>query len=234
VEFQKEFQTNAIDLKITSALSRYHAEKIMAAMNYVFYEETKDKTYVHLSIKHLENAKSSWKTIVDLTTKIYHTAPLFLHDNGTWKDRLIEIEKDMDSLVEIHGKSKQISIQSETPAFGKTSISFSNGYDAVVPEVIRAKDTLQVLFKSNKFTEETQIPRVHYRMADMTLGEFKKQKMTWNGGAYVAQIPTVNLNPDYDLLVYFSSITNQEEVVIYPGIFNKNHNMPYYTIEIEE
>jgi hypothetical protein len=212
----------------------YHAEKIMAAMNYVFYEETKDKTYLHLSIKHLEKAKSSWKTIVDLTAKIYHTAPLFLHDNGTWKDRLVEIEKDIDSINKIAEKSKQILVNDQRYEYGKTDIIFNNGFDAIVPDVIKVKDTLQVIFKSNKFNKETQIPRVHYRMADMTLGEFKKQKMIWNGSAYVAQIPTEDFNPDFDLLVYFTSITNQEEVVIYPGIFNKNHNMPYYTLEIEE
>ena len=68
----------------------------------------------------------------------------------------------------------------------------------------------------------------------MTLGAFNKQKMIWNGSAYVAQIPTESMNSDYDLLVYFTSITNREEVVIYPGIFNENHNAPYYTIKIEE
>ena len=44
-EFQKEFQANVTDLNITSALSMYHAEKIMASMNYVFYEETKNKRH---------------------------------------------------------------------------------------------------------------------------------------------------------------------------------------------
>ena len=233
-EFQKEFQTNDIDLRITSALSMYHAEKTIASVNYVFYEETQDETYLSLAVQHLEKAKSNWQIIVGFTDKIYHTAPLFLHDNDTWKDRLVEIEKDLDSLTKISGNSKQNSIQSERFNYGKTNLSFSHGFDAMVPSVIKAKDTLQVIFKSNRFTEETQIPRVHYRMANMTLGAFNKQKMNWNGNAYVAQIPTENLNPDYDLLVYFTSVSSNEEVIVYPGIYNKNHSSPYYTIEIEE
>ncbi|TBN03697.1 hypothetical protein EYD45_09270 [Hyunsoonleella flava] len=233
-ESQKEFQTNIIDLKITAALSTYHAEKVIASMNFVFYQETEDEAYLHLSIQHLKKAKSHWETIVNLTSKIYHTAPFFLHDNGTWKDRLTEIEKDLESLVKIQGKSKQISVENEMRSFGKTKISFSNGFDAIVPTVIGAKDTLKVIFNSNKFTKETQIPSVHYRLADMTLGEFNKQKMTWNGSVYVAQISIESLNPDYDLLVYFSSITSNEEVVIYPGIFSEKQNAPFYTIEIEE
>lgn len=233
-ESQKEFQTNVIDLEITAALSMYHAEKTLASMNYVFYEETKNKAYLNLSILHLENAKSNWETIVNLTNKIYHTSPLFLHDNGTWKDRLTEIEKDMDSLVKLNGNSKQISIQNKTPGFGKTNISFNSDFDAVVPDVIKVKDTLKVIFKSTRFKEETRIPRVHYRQANMTLGVFNKQKMTWNEGVYIAQIPIERLNPDYNLLVYFSSITNNEEVVIYPGIFSEKQNAPFYTIEIEE
>jgi hypothetical protein len=233
-EFQKEFQTNILDLKITSALSMYHADKTMASMYYVFYKESKEKEYLSLSIQHLEKAKSSWETIVDLTNKIYYTSPQFLHDNGTWRDRLVEIEKDMDSLTQIHVKSKQISVQNDKQHYGKTNISFSTGFEAIVPNVIKTKDTLKVIFKSSRFTKETQIPRVHYRLANMTLGEFNKQKMTWNGSAYVAQIPTESMNPDYDLLVYFTSITNREEVVMYPGIFNEKHNAPHYTIEIEE
>ena len=154
--------------------------------------------------------------------------------NGTWEDRLVEIEKDIDSLTKIVEMSKQISVHNQRHEFGKTNMLFNNGFDAIVPSVIKAKDTLQVIFKSNKFTEETQIARVHYRMANMTLGEFNNQQMTWNGSAYVAQIPTESLNPDFDLLVYFTSVTSSEEVVIYPGIFNENHNMPYYTIEIKE
>ncbi|GAA4950615.1 hypothetical protein GCM10023314_24890 [Algibacter agarivorans] len=232
-QFQKEYKTNILDLKITSALSMYHAEKIMASLNYVFFKETRNKEYLRLSILHLEKAKLSWGVIVNATNKIYYSSPRFLHDNGTWKDRLTEIEKDLDSLNEINGKSKQILIPGETFEFGKTSISFSNGFDAVVPNTIKLKDTLQVIFKNDKFTKESQTPRVHYRMADMTLGVFNKQKMTWNGSDYVAQIPIENLNPDFDLLLYFTSIKNNEEVVVYPGVFNKKYNAPYYTIEIE-
>lgn len=229
-EFQKEFQANVTDLNITSALSMYHAEKIMASMNYVFYEETKNKGYLKLSLQYLEKAKSSWETIVDLTNKIYYSSPLFLHDNGTWEARLVEIEKDIDSITQLNGKAKQNKIRE----FGKTSISFSNDFDAVVPSTIKLKDTLKVIFKSVKFTKESQIPRVHYRMANMTLGAFNMKKMIWNGSDYVAKIPTENINPDFDLLVYFTSITNNEEVIIHPGIFNKKQNEPYYIVEIEE
>ena len=41
----------------------------------------------------MEEAQDKWKAIVGLTDKSYHEKPFFLHDNGTWKDRLVEIDK---------------------------------------------------------------------------------------------------------------------------------------------
>ncbi|WP_248722395.1 hypothetical protein [Seonamhaeicola sp. ML3] len=232
--FQKEYKTNMSDLNILSALSSYHAYKIIATVNYVYYKETKNDEYLHLSINHLEKAKSSWEIVVDKATETYYPYPMFLHDNGTWKDRLFEIEKDIDSLHQIKDHLQLTPMTLKDHEFGKTNFSFNTNFSTNVPSSVTLGDTLQVVLKSAKFTEENQVPHVHYRLADMTLGKFSVQEMIWDGHAYLAKIPTSDLNPDYDLLVYFTSVKDNTEVVVFPGLYNETHNSPYYTIELEK
>lgn len=232
VSNRKEFASNEVDLSITAALALYHSFKIKAATDFVFFKETQKKEYLKSTLNNMDAARNNWKDIVVLTEKLYHLKPFFLHDNGTWRDRLIEIEKDISKLQEIMGEPNNLVSLSHWDKFEKVNKSLSDNFDAIVPEVAGANKDLKIILKTNKNLVGDAIPKVHYRIANMASGEFKKLKMQWDGANYVTSIPADYLNSDFDLLIYFTSITDEGCVTMHPGLFHETYFTPYFVVEI--
>ena len=231
--YKKEFITNEIDLKITIALSAYHSYKTKAATDFVFFQETQNKGYLKSSLKNMEEALQKWKDVVALAQKSYYQKPFFLHDNGTWEDRLIEIEKDIELLKEMIGDSQSIVVVSHWDTFIESNNLPTNKFEAIVPEKASANVPLKVTLKTGQRLQNNENPIAHYRIADMTSGKFNTINMMWNGSDYEAKIPENQLNTDYDLLVYFTSINNDGHVIIHPGLFHVKYLTPYYVIKID-
>lgn len=232
--YRKEFITNEVDLKITIALALYHASKIRASTDFVFFQETQKKGYLQSSLENMEAARKNWKNIVVLTEKIYYQKPFFLHDNGTWVDRLTEIDKDISKLKEMIIDSKKAAKLSHWDKFKKVNNSFTNNFEAIIPEKTSTRQDLKVTLKTGKYLNNKQTPKVHYRIANMASGKFKELNMEWDGKNYVANIPVNDLNPEFDLLVYFTSMTDERHVTLHPGLFHNKYETPYYVIEINE
>jgi hypothetical protein len=231
--YKKEYKTNETDLKITAWLAAYHSFKIKAATNFTFYQKTNEKGYLKSCLDNLEIALNKWEKIMEQIQKTYHKKPLFLHDNGTWEDRQIEIEKDRDSLINIINSIESTKIINHWDEFENTNISITNNFEAVVPKIANFKNTLEVTLKTNTILPKKQTPKVHYRIANMASGKFKDLRMTWDGRNYIAKIPIADLNPEFNLLVYFTSLNENGCVTMHPGLFNEKHLTPYYVVEFK-
>jgi len=232
--YLKEFKTNKIDIQITVALANYHAHKIKAATDVVFYQETEDKGYLKSSLKSLENAKYCWKHVINLAGSLYHITPKFLHDNGTWQDRLVEIEKDIAKLKDLLNDSEVIKHKSHWDGFKNSSNQGQVNFLAEVPQLAAKNKPIKVKLFTEKKLNENQAPMVHYRQANMASGAFKTLSMTWDGNCYSAYIPVKDINPDYDLLVYFTSTNKNGHVIMHPGLFHEKALTPYFVVEITE
>jgi hypothetical protein len=68
----------------------------------------------------------------------------------------------------------------------------------------------------------------------MTSGKFKELGMEWDGSNYISNIPIDSLDMDYDLLIYFTSISSEGHVAMHPGLFHKKIFTPYYVVHIEK
>ncbi|MFD1316390.1 hypothetical protein [Namhaeicola litoreus] len=230
--YKKEFATNKIDLEITAALSAYHSFKIKAATDFAFFQETQEKGYLPSSLKNMEVAKRHWMTIVALTQELYYENPIFLHDNGTWYERLIEIDKDISKLKELIGVSNNLENLSHWDTVKKSTNLGTNNIEVTVPDSASSKNDLIVTFKTNELLQPKEAPKVHYRIANMASGKFKELIMKWDGNNYSTQIPADYLNPEYDLLIYFTSFTEEGHVIIYPGLFHQEVETPYFVVSI--
>lgn len=230
--YRKEYTSNEIDLRITAALAKYHAYKIKAATDFVFFQETNNKAYLNACLSSLNNAKDQWSYIVNITN-IYNAKPLFLHDNGSWRDRLVEIEKDIAEVRKLSKPTKNLAIVSHWDAFKDTDFLLQSNFEAVVPKIDNSNIPLQVTLITGKPLNDNSPPLVHYREANMAAGKFKTIKMTWDGENYKADIPANSLNTNYNLLVYFTSINNKGQVTMYPGLYNTEQNMPYYVVHFK-
>lgn len=230
--FIKEYKTNEVDLIITASLAAYHAYKIEAATNFTFYQKTEEKGYLKSSLISLEMALKKWESMVVQIQKMYHQEPLFLHDNGTWENRKIEIEKDIDSIKNMLPNVQNIQVINHWDT--STNKSTVNNFEADVPEFSNADKDIKVTLKSNPVLKNSNSPKVHYRIANMAAGKFKELTMTWSGANYEADIPIRELNTEYDLLIYFTSFTDEGHAIIYPGLFHQEIKTPYFVISLSE
>ncbi len=230
-EYKTEFSTNLADLEILSSLSMYHAFKIKAATHYALYEHTQDYGYLKSCLANMKKVRSNWTNIVTKTSEVYYKQPLFLHDNGTWEDRLIEIEQDINKLESLTSSFSNVKIKSHWQS-KKTSKLFERlHFEAVIPDSIKISQDVEVGL-TPLIKKLSKSPQIHFRLADMTLGSFKTLDMTWNGTNYTAQIPTSGLDPNYDLLLYFTYHNTDGFLQFYPGLFNDTSSAPYYCIEL--
>ncbi len=232
--YKKEFITNEADLKIMAALALYHAFKTKASTDFVFYQDTQKKAYLRSSLKNMQEARNNWNIMVTITEKIYHQKPFFLHDNHTWKDRLVEIEKDISKLKDIIGNSKNGNLISHWDKYNQAKNVLVNNFEAIVPKTASTKQELKVTLITDNYLENKQTPKVHYRIANMTSRKFIEQNMAWDGENYTAIIPQNYLNPEFDLLIYFTSITDEGHVAMHPGLFNEQYFTPYYVVKMNE
>ncbi len=229
--FKKEYYTNELDLNITASLAAYHSFKIKASTDFVFFQETQKKEYLTSSLEKLKEARNKWKTVVELTQKIYQKKPMFLHDNGTWEDRFIEIDADIAKLQEIIGEKNSSSMSYWDQLKPDDTIN-SIEFEAIIPETSSVNKEVKVTLITGGFLENKQSPKVHFRIADMTAGKFIEQPMLWNGTNYSATIPVKYLNPNYDLLIYFTSISKEGNVIMHPGILHDKYLTPYYVVKM--
>lgn len=227
-----EFMTNQLDLKIIAALSAYHSYKTLAATDFMFYQETQQKGYLPSSLEKMEKARKNWKDIIAFTDEVYFKTPLFLNDNGTWEGRLLEIEKDIDKLKELIGDSKNIVAVSHCDKFRQGANPLENNFDAIVPNKATTNETLKVTLVTGKRLPTSQTPKVHYRIANMASGKFEELPMKWDNTQYTINIPTAHLDPEYDLLIYFTSITDEGHTTMHPGLFHEKHPTPYYVVTL--
>ncbi|MBC3758698.1 hypothetical protein H7U19_09810 [Hyunsoonleella sp. SJ7] len=228
---KKEFITNEIDLKILSNLAQYHSFKIKAATDFSFYEETQNKGYLKSSLQQMYKAKSCWAIIDSLTEQQYFESPRFLHDNGSWKGRLVEIDKDINKIEGIIKDPSGIATLTYWRELESKNDEFVKSLRASVPGAVSSKGKLAVALLTGARLDDFQQPKVHYREANMTKGKFNELNMEWDGTKYVAKIPMEVLDSNYDVLLYFTLLDTDGGVIVYPGLYNEIHSMPYFHIE---
>lgn len=228
------FITNQLDLNIIAALSAYYSHKTLAATDFVYYEETKEKGYLLSSLEKMEQARKNWKDIIYFTNKVYFQRPLFLNDNGTWEGRLLEIEKDIYRLKKLIGDSKNIVKLSHCDGFKLGAHPLENNFEAMVPNKASTKEPIKVTFVTGKQLPTSQTPKVHYRIANMASGKFEVLPMKWDNTNYTINIPTDHLDPEYDLLIYFTSITEEGYTKMHPGLFHEKYLSPYYVVTLNQ
>ena len=228
---KKEFLTNEMDLKILSNLGLYHSFKIKASTDFVFFEKTTNKGYLKSCLINLIKAKAHWTKMIDDLDELYFEKPRFLHDNGTWKDRLVEIEKDIQKLEVLIGQSTALPL-SHWDDSDVMEIEALSRFEARVPKTYGRGEDLKVVLKTDVFFESPkEQPKAHYRSANMTSGKFKKMTMKWDGTQYVTIIPSGEIDSNFDLLIYFTQISKNGGVLMNPGLFNDDAELPYYVIK---
>jgi hypothetical protein len=232
---QIEYQNSRLDLLLSADLAEFHELKTRAATDLVFYQKTKKSHYLRAALGSMRNALQCWKIIIERTSNSYQQNVRFMHYNGSWVDRIKEIEQDVAKLEEMligvkDGPTKSHWNDIEVPA----SLGQMTNVVASIPDTAKADKPLKIYLKVGEWPRDWggRIT-LHYRRANMTEGPFKTMTMQWNGKELHAEIPGTYLVSEYDLLLYFTAINDYNQTLMHPGLFHPIHPAPYYIIEID-
>jgi hypothetical protein len=147
-----------------------------------------------------------------------------------WRDRLVELDKDLARLDELiresHPKSTPLSLMPPPPRQALQTMildapeQWSPGQD--LPVHLRVTDG---------FDGDVLL---HYRHTNLLEGDFSQLEMERDGNTYRARVPDAYLTAEWDLLLYASTRLSDAVVQIVPGLWHPDHVMPYRVVEIEQ
>ena len=232
-----ELRAACIDLRMTAYLGRYHAQKIRAAYALASWRETGDTAYLPDSSLWLDKAIQTWKTMSDLGDQEYY------HDldfssagsktrRGTWRDLLIELERDRKTLDALLQENKR---ETSTDADLTEEIAAVTACQltADIPSHAKSGCSIVVRAMGAGLTEFPAVPVLHYRNVNQLCGDFKTVTMTRQGQTYFAEIPAEEVEFAWDIMAYVTVQTAGGGCAMYPGVYHPEQPYPYVVIQTE-
>ncbi|UUO04866.1 hypothetical protein M4951_15885 [Blastopirellula sp. J2-11] len=244
-----EFDATLIDLKVLALLARYHADKKIAATHLEFFRITNEKTRLKFAWKHIQAAQNHWTRIVDLTNDHYYDdlvlgfskeynsdfASRLQEHIGHWKDRIVDVQKDVDFVAHLMDQN----------AVSERSLSAAEekGMKRYPGETL---EDANITFRHERIKSTFRgqaIPVVVHVSSDRPLDSVSvyyrplNQTKSWNqmamveegaDGAYQAQIPAEEIDPNYDLQYYIEA-RHAEGGALWPNWLNET---PYVVVPV--
>jgi hypothetical protein len=206
-----EVALTRVETRWLGQLARYHAEKLRAATYWALYEATGSRTAFGDARQHLSRAVDAWRQIVEITTGVYHDDLVFgiaaesprskfgHHHTGHWRDRLPELEADLNGLA-LERSNPRVRRIRGVPSFGLKPRQFAVS-DYEPPQRITANQPFVVRLAAWGAIWQRVV--VHYRPLDQTR-DWRKLEMTKkNQERWIATIPADEIDPQFDFQYYF-------------------------------
>jgi hypothetical protein len=236
---EPEFLATQLDLSVHANLAQYHAEKTLAAMHLGFFQATGEAGRLLDAKDHMESALAAWRRIADATTGVYHDNLVLGHAKGTkrsraghhhgghWKDRLPEIESDVEFL---HGQLKQ-----HHPA-AKSYRRFPaetqrKQWRPITHNPVTTISPGQVLSIQAKVPSAIPIEsvRLRFRPLNQTVDWQEMTMQPLADGRFESVIPADKIPADYDFQYYFEAI-GKDFTVNWP---RWQDGQPYYVVKLQ-
>ena len=220
------------DFSMLAQMAKYHARKIEAAIYLSLYNRTDDKKYATFSLNRMIEAKKNWIKLSELGSVYIDDLCFQLGDSGNnslrghWRDRIIEIEKDIAQLNLVADKTiakedEMEYVTSNVP--GKAAAKLK------VPSVTKAGESINVVMEVG--AEFDGKATLHYRHQNLLEGAFMEIGMKKNGNLYEADIPSSYVSKEFNILVFASICQNDKATTIVPGFWSDQEALPYCEIK---
>jgi hypothetical protein len=96
-----EWASTQPDFEVLALLARYHACKMRAAYQLEYFYQSGDEAGLAGAKEELEKGLGYWQKLVKVTDGVYPEQMAFGPDDvGHWKDRLVYVQQDLDTLRE--------------------------------------------------------------------------------------------------------------------------------------
>lgn len=214
----RELVTSVTDLRILAGLARYHAHRLLAAVSYNLYLETRNATALDDAVARERQAVDAWRSIVKAAGDVYSDDLAFgVHAVGFprhWKEELGKLEKDFADLraqrSAATGEQKALPVPVSSTDQQPPSVTIQTVTAATVGEPLRiaavVKDPAGVHAVRLRYRHLTQYE--DYNTLPMTLDP--------KSGAYTASIPAAFIVPRWDLMFFVEAIDNHGNGRNYP------------------
>jgi hypothetical protein len=238
-----EYRKAAIDLKMNATYALYHAWKISAAYHLATYKFHLDVTHLQRAFACMSVAANKWDDLVEVGDVFHKNLEFGVGENtdrhGHWRDRKIEIKRDLDKLLsmlnEISAPSYNEDEVEQLSKFENLQAPASwvqiTGFHADWPLTCRAGEDLELTVESSEMITDA-LPQLRYRYTNQLEGEFITLNMQPYEMGYRGIIPGEYVAKSWDLLVYVTRVETDQKVTVFPGIYHPAYPAPYHRITV--
>jgi hypothetical protein len=160
--------------------------------------------------------------------------------HGHWRDRIIEMDKDLARLSSMLDGFSGASMRSEELTYllgdvaGEVPARWvrSSGFTADWPQTCAAGSDLELVVTGDGVADKA-LPTLHYRHNNQLEAEFKTLEMKRSVSGYRAVIPGKYIDPTWDLLVYVTRVDGDRHVTVFPGFYHSMYPAPYHCIVVK-
>lgn len=228
------------DVAILAGLGRFFAEKLRAGVAYAWFEQTGDAERLARGVAHYRKAKESWVRLAEHAEGVYREDITFgyaRHMRGHWKDRLAEIDEDLQAMERQLDEVRRNASGSGGGAGGEKRNAAAlpredfarPGVLHEPPESFRPGEPVRI---AAVLPEDGAGVRVtlFYRHANQA-ESYRQADMTGDGREMAAVIPGSYTASPYPILYFFEMRDDRGNAWIVPGFNGQFSNLPYYLIQ---
>ena len=236
-----EYRQAAVDLKMNANYALYHAWKISAAYHLAQYKNNPDVSQLQRAYVCMSVAAEKWDDLVEAGNVFNKNLEFGVGEStdrhGHWRDRKIEIEKDLIALLGMLSAISGASIGEDgVERLSKTediqappSWVQIPGFTADWPNACPAGEDLELVVEMRASMRDA-LPQCRYRHTNQMEGKFKTLDMVRCERGYRAVIPGQYVEKSWDLLVYVTRVDSDQKVTVFPGIYHPEYPAPYHRI----
>ena len=238
ISLNSEFQATKVDMLMQADLAEYHTHKIMAAMELSFYLKTTNPAHLQKAYNHASVSLQCWKVLSERGSAYHDNLQFGVTGVGrstNWKARLPELEKDVAKLKTMVAETRPDTFGNDcdVPISDQTNVPDRlMSFDSDVPEYWKAGQDLKVTVRVGELCKFQGNLKMHYRHMNQLEGSFLLVEMSIHDGAYEGVISGEYITHEWDLMVYFSAVDFDHNVIIYPGVYHPKYLAPYHVVQV--
>jgi hypothetical protein len=230
----REFQATSADLRILAYLAKYHASRMVAAVWYNVYLQSRDQFALERCLDAESQAIEHWTQLIAAAGDVYpETLKFGVHRVGFsrhWTEELAKLEEGLEQLRKLEGRATLDSATRER-MLRRVAASPSDslrihlprpsvaepGHDLKITAVVESDAGLKWI--RLRYRHLTQFE--DYRSVDMT-----RDRGT---GSYTARIPGSFIVPEWDVMYFVEALNKGGEGRIAPDL---EQEMPYVIVPV--
>lgn len=227
-----ELHLVSVDVTILSAIGRFFAHKIRAAVFWEYYLLSDEIEMARAALECYKRARDAWQEAAKICKDIYQPDITYGPHSwlrGRWDDRLPAIEQDIADMAALIAERGQEHPPSNLLTTRKIdlvqnwSTSQQHMCHHVAPEQFKRGKPVE-LSLSPSGTSRLDVT-LHYRRANQS-EPWVSVPMSWDAGVYRGKIAGEYTQTEFPLLYYFE-IAGDGVSAFYPGLAETLSNTPY-------